>query len=126
MKRLILFIALIPMIASAAPIFPPILAGEASVRIITPAIELDADGVPLNPPISSVALLADGVPVHCEPMGNSESKQVLYQVANNAIGRVEVVAQSYPNIDCTGIEGDPSTNTAYYFFVGPLPADLAP
>ena len=126
MKLLLLLLVLLPWTASADAIFPPMISGEASVTIVTPPIELGPDGVTLRPPIQSVSLVSEGASIHCEPMANDETKPVLYTLANNTLGRVDVVAISYPIADCTGEASEPSTNTAYYFFVGPLAPDIAP
>jgi hypothetical protein len=110
--------------ATAAPIFPPIVSGEASVTIITGSIAVDAQGIPMEPPIQSVSLLAEGALTHCEEMGNDETKPVTYTILNNSLNRVSVVALAHSGAGCTGLQSDPSTNTAYYFFVGPPPPDL--
>lgn len=101
------------------------ISGQAQVGIRTPAIQLDGDGIPLQPPTLSVGLFtSEGDLVHCEAMGNDQTVQVVYTIENNALGRVAVYAKAFAQAGCVGSESPQSEETAYYFFMPPLTPEL--
>lgn len=126
MKRLILLLVLLPWSASAAPVFPPIIAGTYTQCIQTLPLTLDADGVTLDTPVKSVGLLEDKTAalLVCEAMGDDQTLCVSYTLGDDGTGRVAANGYAYSNDDCTGLQSEASDNRAFHFFKGPKKVNL--
>jgi hypothetical protein len=108
-------------------IFPKPVAGDYTFRVHSAAVELDAEGVPLDVPTASAGVFMtrdSGTNLLCIDLGPDESVPVtLMDFTGN--GRVVIRARAYDEPGCTGMVSLNSDNAAYIWFTGPRKPKVA-
>lgn len=122
---------LIAAVASAAPIFPPLVLGEYAFGVRTAVVEVDPEGIPLRAPSRSIAVfnvLDPGALLLCVPAG-PDGTITRVAVTVTALGdRAELRAVAFPEPECVGLRSERCDDGAYVFFTPPAKPvlELAP
>jgi hypothetical protein len=111
-----------------SPIFPPLISGEYHLNVITAPLQLDPNGVPLNPGGESIAAFNITDPQTTLVCVDTEPDVVTPVVlVVPAVGdRAEIRARAYEADQCVGLNSPDSPNAAYLYFTGPAAPVLGP
>lgn len=118
---LVLLITTLAASASAQHVFPPLVAGQYTIRAQQAAVPLDPDGVPLTPGAASISLVDVANPdliLGCVDAAPGEIGSLTVTVPSSG-DRVEIRAIAHEGAGCVGQVSTNSANAAFVYFVGP-------